>query len=55
MGPPVSDINERVSRDVMCRTPKELPRGFVSHMDQRRRDIRGKKSHSVAAAFGGEG
>jgi hypothetical protein len=55
MGPAASDINERVFRHVMWPTPQESPRGFVSPMDRWRRDIRDKKSHSVATTSEGEG
>jgi hypothetical protein len=55
MGRAASDINERVFRHVMCRTPQESLRGFVSRMDQRRRGIRDNTSHSVATASEGEG
>ncbi len=44
----VSDVNERVFRQVMYRDPQESPRGFTSRIDQWRRDIRDKKPHSVA-------
>ena len=50
----VSDINERVFRHVMYRTPQESPRGFVSRMDQWRRDIRDKKPHSAATGVKGQ-
>ena len=50
----VSDINERVFRHVMYRNPQESPRGFVSRMDQWRRDIRDKKPHSVATGVKGQ-
>jgi hypothetical protein len=50
----VSDINERVFRHVMYRIPQESPRGFVARMDQWRRDIRDKKSHSAATGVTGQ-
>jgi hypothetical protein len=50
----VSDINERVFRQVMYRNAQESPRGFVARMDQWRRDIRDKKPHSVATGVKGQ-
>ncbi len=49
----VSDVNERVFRQLMYRDPQESPRGFVARMDQWRRDIRDKKPHSVATGIKG--
>jgi hypothetical protein len=50
----VPDVNERVFRWVMYRNPQESPRGFVSRMDQWRRDIRDKKPHSLATGVKGQ-
>ena len=50
----VSDINERIFRQVMYRDPQESPRGFTSRMDQWRRDIRDKKPHSMATGVKGQ-
>ena len=44
----VSDVNERVFRQVMYRDPQESARGFIGRIEQWRRDIRDKKAHSVA-------
>jgi hypothetical protein len=44
----VTDINERAFRQVMYRDPQESSRGFVSRIDQVRRDIRDKKARSQA-------
>ena len=44
----ISDVNERIFRQVMWRDPQESARGFLGRMDQIRRDIRDKKICSQA-------
>ncbi len=50
----VTDVNERVFRQVMWRDPQESARGFVGRIDQIRRDIRDKKARSQAAGVGAQ-
>ncbi len=44
----VTDVNERVFKQVMWRDLQESSRGFTARIDQIRRDIRDKKVRSVA-------
>ena len=47
----VTDINERVFRQVMWRNLQESSRGFSARIDQIRRDIRDKKVRSTATGI----
>jgi hypothetical protein len=44
----VTDVNERVFKQVMWRDLQESSRGFIARIDQIRRDIRDKKARSTA-------
>ncbi len=50
----VSDINERIFRQILWRDPQESPRAFLGRMDAIRRDIRSKKPRSMATGVQGQ-